>query len=173
MKKNKKTIRTSPTINRGFYDAVALYNMRMGTYIERMIARDILGNDFDNEVMNEIEMTKTKINFYKDVQRLIDKRIKEESEKLEEIESNLENKIVDIITDRIKNAHEELMSLVTVERKKRDKGRINGVRYNPKPIPIDTVISVCDKYKVTPKMVLPLIHENVLVHYFENYGRYV
>lgn len=169
---NKK--RTSPTINKNVYETIT-NDMKtpISTYIERKFAQDVLGEEIAKNILIDIEVIKMELDFYTQVQSMLQKRIAKREHNLKELEEKLENDCKQKIADNLQLAQERLMKLVTEERIRRESKEANNVRYTPKSIPIADVELICEQYDVTPKMVLPLMNRNVLREFFEKYEKYL
>ena len=172
-KNNRNTIRPSPTISRMIYDTLSMYGFHLSTYIERKVSQDILGNEVANDILFEIELSKRERDFYKKQQSLIQKKIDKTSDRITELESYLEDDMKEKIAKNMQYAQSEIMALQKEERERREKKEKENVRYVPKCVPIEEVELICERYNVTPKMVLPMIDRRVLQDYFEKYEKYL
>lgn len=172
-KNKRKTIRPSPTISRMIYDTLSMYGFQLSTYIERKVSQDILGNEVVNDILFEIELSKRERDFYKTQQSLIQKKIEKTSNRIANLESCLEDDMKEKIAENMQGAQSEIMSLQKEERERREKKEKKKVRYVHKYVPIEDVELICERYNVTPKMVLPMIDRRVLRDYFEKYEKYL
>lgn len=168
MKKDKKTIRTSPTIWRIAYDVYGVYGIPISNFLERQSVKIVFDEEFRNsELWSEIKLREDKIKFYKEEKTIIDKKISKLEGEIEDLKEGLIKGIGEEISENIQKALSKLMSLVTNEREKMEERDKEGLRYDIKKISLDDVFLICEKNNVTPKMVLPLIDPNVLKTYFD------
>lgn len=175
MKKEKSTIRPSPTINRICYEVFEVYGIPLSNFIERESMKIVFDDEkLKNEVWHEIKLRENQVKFYKEEKRILDKKILKIEDEIEELKESMMESIRTEISNNLQKTQSKLMELVTIQREKFEESNEKGFRYDIKKITIDEVIRICNDNNVTPKMVLPLINQEVLKVYFDKKcGKYV
>ena len=168
MKKEKNSIRTSPTISRLSYEIYQTLGIPISNFLERQAMKLVFDDDkLKDEIWIEIKLREYQIKFLKEQKTIIDKKISKIDDEIEELKEGMVESVREETSKNIQKAQERLMNRVTRQRIPFEKAMEEGRRYNIQKISIDDVIRICDENNVTPKMVLPLIDSNVVKVYFD------